>query len=359
MLGQQRRGLSSIYMFFVLVAMTLFCSMGVDYGRIQVAKMELQRVADAAARAGAAAIPLGVAEARAEAIRWAVLNTVGGQPLVLTDADVFVGKWDSSTKTLDTSSFTPDTVRVMAKRISQRGTGMPLLWASVFGQKALDVHAKSSARYQDEVNVNVTSMATANPFLAGMPAGSVASMNNPHNSPDYAGTAAVPRQSPFAITTLPLVAGMPITFDSISGTARHDPNLADYQPDGQLNSIGHNTNGSENGIRDITCPINALVAVFLDNSDPTSTAVPTIDPANAPSDYSTAAARDRAVYRPALKQIFFVGDGLTSSGGHQQFIVPEGATRLFLATWDFYEWNNNSGYRTVKINRPGRVVTVE
>ena len=39
--------------------------------------------------------------------------------------------------------------------------------------------------------------------------------------------------------------------------------------------------------------------------------------------------------------------------------APEGATRLMLATWDFYEWNNNAGYRIVKINRPQQVITVK
>jgi len=30
-----------------------------------------------------------------------------------------------------------------------------------------------------------------------------------------------------------------------------------------------------------------------------------------------------------LKQVFFIGDGLTSGGVQQQFIVPTGATRYF------------------------------
>ena len=48
-----------------------------------------------------------------------------------------------------------------------------------------------------------------------------------------------------------------------------------------------------------------------------------------------------------------------SDGVPQKFRAPEGATRLYLATWDFYEWNNNAGERTVKIERaagdPGEV----
>ena len=43
----------------------------------------------------------------------------------------------------------------------------------------------------------------------------------------------------------------------------------------------------------------------------------------------------------------------------QQFIVPKGATRLYLATWDFFEWNNNAGTRNVQVNRPERIIMVK
>src|SRR5207253_6280931 len=58
---------------------------------------------------------------------------------------------------------------------------------------------------------------------------------------------------------------------------------------------------------------------------------------------------------PAIGQIFFIGDGLTSdsnaglfNGEQQSFIVPQGATRLFLATVDGSGWYNNSGTFSVE-----------
>ena len=60
-----------------------------------------------------------------------------------------------------------------------------------------------------------------------------------------------------------------------------------------------------------------------------------------------------------MKQIFFIGDGVDSKGMRQEFVVPAGATRLYVATWDFFEWNNNSGTRTVKVNRPQQIITVK
>ena len=206
--------------------------------------------------------------------------------------------------------------------------------------------------YVRAVDVNQQIEATANPFLAGMPKGTVASLNNPKNSPDYAGSPGQPLQSPFTVN-VPLEEGQALTFDSISGTARHDPTLATYEPDGNLGSIGHNTSGNEHGIADTNAPINALVGVFLTDEQPDRTAAPP------KLDFSSQASRDFGMLEPQVKQIFFIGDGQSSAGKRQEFVVPKGATRLFLATWDFYEWNNNSGQRTVKVSRPQQVILVQ
>src|SRR5690606_5221271 len=166
---------------------------------------------------------------------------------------------------------------------------------------------------------------------------------------------------------LPIVPGQVLTFDNIAGTTRHDPNLPFYEPDGQTGEngtkkdIGRNTRGSEHGIADINCPINALVGVFLGPDRPDNT------PAPETRDASTPESRNQLRYEPKLKQIFFIGDGTAWVDGpdgnkvpvKQEFVVPEGATRLYLATWDFYEWNNNAGERVIEIKRPQKVVLVE
>jgi hypothetical protein len=185
-----------------------------------------------------------------------------------------------------------------------------------------------------------------------MPAGSAASLNNPHNSPDYAGTASNPRQSPLAVN-MTVTEGDKLTFDGIDGQVRHDPNLPFFDPDGQLNSIGSNTNGSENGIADTKAPINALVGLFLDDRQPNWSSAPS------KLDFSTAASRNFETLQPKVKQIFFIGDGKNSSGARQEFVVPPGATRLYLATWDFYEWNNNYGFRNIRVKRPEKIITVK
>jgi hypothetical protein len=44
-----------------------------------------------------------------------------------------------------------------------------------------------------------------------------------------------------------------------------------------------------------------------------------------------------------LREPFFIGDGVNSSGTVQQFVAPPGATRLFLGVMDGSGWYNNSG----------------
>jgi hypothetical protein len=340
----------------VMVVMIGVGTLAVDWGHVQLAKTQLTAAADAAARAGCASLAKSPAEAAAAAKDCAKKNIVDGTPLELKDADIQIGIWDETSHTFTQlfggDQFHGNAVRVLAYRDASRSSAIPLSFGDIFGDDHTNLRAESIAEMVGLVNVDQQVAATANPFLAGMPAGSVASVNNPHNSPDYAGTTSDPKQSPIKVN-LSLKPGEYLTFDSISGDARHDPNLADYQPDGDLSDIGHNTNGSENGIGDVTAPINALVGVFLSDDQPNLTKAP------GSLNFSTYNSRNFTSLEPQIKQIFFIGDGLNDSGVQQQFKVPPGATRLFIATWDFFEWNNNSGSRTVKVNRPYQIITVK
>lgn len=351
-----RRGAVLVYsMVFMVVALAV-AVLAIDYGHVQLAKTQLAGATDAAARAGAAALATSPADAVDQA-RWAGgKNIVDGTALNVRASDVQIGTWDTSTlrftQLFGGDQYRANAVRVTGRRNASRSSAVPLSFASFFGDPSADITAESIVMQVAAVDVDQPVPATANPFLAGMPAGSIASVNNPHNSPDYAGTTSNPRQSPIAVN-MPIVRGAALTFDSIDGVARHDPNLADYNPDGQNNSIDDNTAGNENGIATLRGPINALVGVFLSDAAPNTT------PAPAQLDFSSTASRDFQKLEPQLKQIFFIGDGLDSRGNRQEFIVPAGATRLYLATWDFYEWNNNSGTRTVKVKRPQQIILVK
>ena len=78
----------------------------------------------------------------------------------------------------------------------------------------------------------------------------------------------------------------------------------------------------------MNAPINALVGVFLDDNAPNTTATPSQN-----LDFSTDESRNFTTLKPQLKQLFFIGDGLTDSGVPQNFVAPiSGTTTRGIAT---------------------------
>ncbi|MHA3772926.1 LamG-like jellyroll fold domain-containing protein [Verrucomicrobiota bacterium sgz303538] len=180
------------------------------------------------------------------------------------------------------------------------------------------------ARAGTDVVVNGPS----NPYLAGMAAGAT---DNGYDG--------VPDQSPVAVTGLPLAAGQRLRF-SVAGSVFYSAGTPTDAPDGS-SSASH---GPSNGIAGVTYPPNALVAVFLGAASPADSAAPT--DLNV---FSVAGGLDYTTLSPELKQVFFIGDGLTAANALQDVVVPAGATRLFLGTSDGAGWYNNAGSFSVHV----------
>jgi hypothetical protein len=93
--------------------------------------------------------------------------------------------------------------------------------------------------------------------------------------------------------------------------------------------------------------VDALMGVFLGATSPTGGVTP------AQLDFSTGLGLAFTTLSPLVGQMFFIGDGRTtlnlgpSAGTEQAFVVPVGATRLFLGSSDGFGWFNNSGDFTV------------
>jgi len=146
-----------LYVVVSLVALMGFASLGVDLARVQVAKTELRRAADAAAMAAAANLTGGVTAAQSAAVSLAAANTVDGNSQVLDSTnDIEFGTWSTTTRTFTVLSGSArsgaNAIRVTTRRTAARGTAIPLLFAQVVGQRTCDVSATSTA------------------FSAGMPA---------------------------------------------------------------------------------------------------------------------------------------------------------------------------------------------
>jgi hypothetical protein len=77
------------------------------------------------------------------------------------------------------------------------------------------------------------------------------------------------------------------------------------------------------GVSSVIAPNASLVGVFLGNRPNNRRAPATLA-------FGSARARNATTVKPLLNQVFFIGTGITNKGKKKQFIVPRGATRLFL-----------------------------
>ncbi|GAB5443698.1 MAG: hypothetical protein Fues2KO_40470 [Fuerstiella sp.] len=204
--------------------------------------------------------------------------------------------------------------------------------------------ASISGRVQENLSpsflattVAATVPGSANPYLAGMPDGATAS-----------GGDTAPAQSPVEVLGIDWFEGGMLTFTATGQVSRTGgtPNPSE-SPDGALSGSGAHAAGAQNGISNITSNYGSLIGVFLSDAQPNESAAP------APLDFvngSPGGPLDNLV-RPSLQQPFFIGDGLNAIGIRQEFVVPEGATRLFLATADSSNWSDNTGSFEVQITQ--------
>lgn len=129
-----------VFAMLALLVLVGFCSLAVDYGRVQTAKTELQRTADAAARAAVAKISTSVASAQTAATSVAASNTADGAAVVLATEDIEFGTWNSTNRTFTVLSgaarSSANSIRVTARR-----NDVPLYFATAVGMSTIDVSA--------------------------------------------------------------------------------------------------------------------------------------------------------------------------------------------------------------------------
>jgi chemotaxis receptor (MCP) glutamine deamidase CheD len=340
----------------------------VDAGRVLSAKAELQAATDAAARYAATAMRStmnNTSAAGANASAVFAQNLADGSAVSFNPStDMQLGIWTPATKTFVTATIAggANAVRLQTKMTLGDST-RPLTFASVMGSQAT-VHANSIVMVNAHTGTTPVS-SKGNPWLSGMPNGSVSKSFRTNASEwDYAGAGANLVSSPATIglAAISIAPGSTIIFDGVTGTTDYGGGTAgdaDGDPT-KLCTLGSPSFGNftyftspMNGMSNIKAPINSMMAVFLDDTQPDSTAAPS------PLDFSTSANRDFTSLSPQLKQVFFVGDGRRSTGEAQQFVVPAGATRLFIGNMDGWQWNNNVGGYNATINSTTSVSTVK
>ena len=143
-----------VWMTAAVVVVFAFLAFAIDFGRVQLARAELQSTADAAALAAAAELP-SIADAISGAQVMAAANTADGSgtTLVVGNADETLNdvqfvKWDplgSYTVLSGAARAQANAVRVTARRTVARGTAVQLLFGGAIGLPPLDADASSIA----------------------------------------------------------------------------------------------------------------------------------------------------------------------------------------------------------------------
>jgi hypothetical protein len=326
-----------IWMSVAFVALLLFVSLGVDLGRAQLAKTQLQQACDAAARYGAGGLAGGVSVVQSRVTTAASDNRIDGTPLSInTASDLEFGLWDSTTRTFTvltgSDRYGATAIRVTGRRTAARNSAITTPFAAILGRRNIDLTAVAIATYGRPRNI--ATPGDASPWLAGMPSGSTiaATGGNPTS-------ARAPDNSPAQVTGINLSAGNELVFRQASGTTSYI-NAGNYGPDGQTDWIVNQA--AVNGINTTYAPIQALMGIFLDDRAPNTYSQA------AALDFSTSTSRNFSSLSPQLKQVFFIGDGLDNNGNLQRFVVPNGATRLYLGIMDEKGWWwDNTGELTV------------
>lgn len=359
-----RRGATLVYVGMSVFALGGLASFAVDFGRVQMARAEMRCAVDASVRAATMALASGPAAAQQAAQEAAAANLVDRSPLVLQPGDIQYGRWDASARTftvLASSSPSVNAVRVTGRRLRNRGNALPLIFGQIIGINSCEISASATAVCDPERLIDQPVSGSSNLWLAGMPNGTLANPvpTSPNVRQDRAGPYTDPDgvfhptgESASQLSGIPVIAGKTFSFSNITGTGSNGPSAAPVNADGKVNQVLVNEGGDEHGKSNLKAPISSLIAVFLDDSVPSGPTPPMLD-------FSTEASRNFTQLAPQLRQPFFVGDGVTSDGVVQKFVIPAGATRMFIGKMDGYEWNNNTGSLTVTVKRPTSVSLVK
>ncbi|MGD9632566.1 MAG: pilus assembly protein TadG-related protein [Pirellulales bacterium] len=137
--ARHRRGAMLVFIAVCLPLLIIMAALAVDVAWMQLARTELRTATDAAARAGAKELSLKQDEtaARTKAKAAAKRNMVAGEPLVVQDKEIEVGKSvqvGSGRFNFTVNASKPNAVRVFGKRTSDSKSGpVDLMFSKVLG----------------------------------------------------------------------------------------------------------------------------------------------------------------------------------------------------------------------------------
>ena len=349
----QRRGVLLIYAIILVPLLILIGLLAVDAGALLVANGELQECADDAARYAATGLREDDAKEAIKRVKNVLKDhKIGGESPKYMDGDVEFGLWDPVTRSLkilpEGAENGATAVRVTVRLGSDSKNGVASLFGGILGYDSYSVTASATATIGEPINVTVP--AKACPYLAGMPGpdGDIPFERRTSSTPSHTTVA----QSAPAQVMIDLEPGQVLYFRDVEGSTGDAGTGITYGLEGNL-ARPNIAQRAVNGFQTTKAPLNSLLGVFLGDQRPDqSPYVPGLD-------YSSSWLRERIEQDPQPKQIFFIGDGVRNSDQKlQRFIVPEGATRLYLGLSDElgWWWDNFGEYRSTVFTGDVRVV---
>jgi hypothetical protein len=135
-----RKGMSMLYVIIVMTVVFGFASLAMDYGKVQLAKTQLRTAVDSSARHGVQWVSGGKTTALPAVNAAAADNTVNGQPISFTNAQIDIGSWNHQTRVF-TVNGTPRT----ALRVTNSAS-VPLALGPAIGMQSCTVRASAVAK---------------------------------------------------------------------------------------------------------------------------------------------------------------------------------------------------------------------
>ena len=322
----------------------------VDVGQVRLAETQLQAAVDAAARHAAVGLrDYGAADARTRA---AVALADNGFDTHLDG--VSFGLWDPANRNLIPLTGTvaengATAVCVTASFSPARGDGVNTFFGSMLGYGDRQITVSATAAIGEPVEIEID--AKASPYLAGLSSGDGLAFTG-YTDLDWAPTHSYWDDCKPSQVSISLRPGQMLYFRDVQGSTGDYQSGLTYGLEGNLGRTNV-AQAAGYGINTTKAPLNSLMGIFLDDRRPDEWAM------QDKLDYTGTAHREARQHDPLTKQVFFIGDGVSNDDGRlQRFVVPEGATRLFLGLNDEsgFWWDNFGEYRTTLFTGDIRIV---
>src|SRR5262245_16657923 len=114
---RHRRGVALIWATLSMVVLLGIVGLAMDTGYCVLTGTQMQAAADAGALAGARIVPVAPTGARTAAADMAGRNTAAGIAVVVDpNADIVIGTYSTTTRTLTPGGLAPNAVRVTVRR---------------------------------------------------------------------------------------------------------------------------------------------------------------------------------------------------------------------------------------------------